>query len=195
MRYPCEIRKVIVSFFLTKYKSLSHPSSWFGILKGFLDCLHNAAVTKLLRHKIFGFENGRNGLLFREERPRVTQEWRWVAENYSGIRSKDSPSESSFCFICAPDTTIADWLDCFIPIPKADAGGDLIIWKNSRLRKALIKGHCCVIADIDSPLPKFAKGRAPSRMRSDLRAICVLTSVEKLESHVSQKKFINFSNK
>jgi hypothetical protein len=127
MRSQCEIREIIVSLFLTKYKSLYHPSSWFGILKCFLDSLHNAAVTKPLRPRIFGFENGRSDLLFGEEWPRFTQERRWAAENSSGIRSKDSPSESSFCFICAPDTRIADWLGCFIPIPESDVGVDLII--------------------------------------------------------------------
>jgi hypothetical protein len=90
MRYPCEIREVIVSLLLIKYKSLYHPSSWFVILKGFLDCFHNSTQTKSLCHKIFGFENGRSGLLFGEEWPRFPQERRWAAENYSRIRSKDS---------------------------------------------------------------------------------------------------------
>jgi hypothetical protein len=71
---------------------------WFAILKWFLDCFHNAAVTKSLRHKIFGFESGRSVLLFGEEWPRFTQERRWAAENYSGIWSKDSPSNSSLPF-------------------------------------------------------------------------------------------------
>jgi hypothetical protein len=180
MRYPCVIREIIVLLFLTKYKSLDHPSNWFGFLKGFLDCLHNDAVTKSQRHKIFGFENRRSGLLFGEEWPRFTQEKCWAAENYSGIRSKDSHSESSFCFICAPDTTIADWLSCFIPLPKADVGGDLIIWKNWRLTKALITEHCCVIAGIDS---------APANVRERSHAVPDASeSACDLRSHILESR-------
>jgi hypothetical protein len=159
MRYPCEIREVIVSLLLEKYRSLYHPLNWFGILKGFLDCFHNSAATKSLSPRIFEFENERSALLFGEEWPRFPQERRWTAENCSGIQSKDSPIGPSFCFICAPDTTIAGWLCCFILVPKADVGGDLIIRKNWRLTKALLKGHCCVIAGIDSP-PAKARERS-----------------------------------
>jgi hypothetical protein len=118
MRYRFETREVNVSLLLTKDRSLYHPSSWFGIVKGFFDCFNNVVVTKSLRHKIFEFEKGRNALRFGEELLRFPQEGRWPADNSSGIRSKYSPTESSFCFICAPDTAIADWLCCFIPFQR-----------------------------------------------------------------------------
>jgi hypothetical protein len=130
MPSECEIPDVVVSVLLIRYRSLFHPSSCFGLLKCFLDRFHNASVMKSLRHKILGFEDGRNALRFRAEWLRFPQERHWPAENYLGIWSKDSPTGSSFCFVCAPDTTIDDWLSCFILVPMADFGCDLIIWKN-----------------------------------------------------------------
>jgi hypothetical protein len=75
-------------------------------------------------------------------------------ENYSGIRSKNSSTESSFCFICAPDTIIADWFGYFIPVPMANISCDLIIWKSRRLTKTFIKRHCFVSVGTNSTSAK-----------------------------------------
>jgi hypothetical protein len=113
---------------------------------------------KSLRHRNFGFENGRNALRFRAEWLRFPQERHWPAENYLGIWSKDSPTGSSFCFIL---------------LPMANFGCDLIIWKNWRLTKAVMKKYCCVIADIDSkPAKSHGRSHAVPEANESARDLC-----------------------
>jgi hypothetical protein len=157
IRYRSEVPEIIVLLLHTKSKSLSQTPNSFAVPKGFLDCFQNAALTESLCRTIFPFENGRKALLFREERFGLTQIWRCYAEYYSGIRTSESAKESSFCFISTPETTIAVWLGRFIPVPKAQPSGGLIIWNNGRLTGAIMKGHYSVTAKIDSATAKVSE--------------------------------------
>jgi MoxR-like ATPase len=97
-----------------------------------------------------------------EEGCGLTQVARLAAEYYGRLHKKSDQGENSFCFICTPETTIADWLGRFILFPKVEAGSDMIIWKNGPLTKAIMKGRCGVIDSIDI---------APAKVSEHLNAV------------------------
>jgi MoxR-like ATPase len=95
-------------------------------------------------------------LLVGEEGSGLTQIARWAAEYYSRI-CDPSHGDSSFCFICTPETTITDWIGRFIPVAKPVAGGDIIVWQHGPLTKAVIEGYCGVMDSIDAAPAKVSE--------------------------------------
>jgi hypothetical protein len=158
MRYPRTVREQISNLLRTEYPSLySDIPNAFRIPTGFPHCFHNAALIETVRHILFALESQRCVLLVEAEGCGLTQVARWAAEYYSKLHKKSRRDDDSFCFICTPETTIADWIGRLIPVPKADVGSDMIIWKNGPLTKAIIKGRCGVIDSIDAAPAKVSE--------------------------------------
>jgi hypothetical protein len=55
-----------------------------------------------------------------------------------------------------------DWIGLLIPVPKAEIGQDIIIWKDEPLTEAVVEGQCGVIDGIES---------APAKMSERLNAL------------------------
>jgi hypothetical protein len=69
MRYPDEVRAVMISLLATKDTSPSCPRNRCVRLEDFRDCFHHGSITEILRGALFAFGNGRGALRIGEERP------------------------------------------------------------------------------------------------------------------------------
>jgi midasin (ATPase involved in ribosome maturation) len=153
MRYPKGIRQQIIDILHREFLVLFQTPTPFEIPADFPKCYHNPTLANALKHIFFAFDNQRSVLLVGEEGSGLTQIARWAADYYSQIRDP-SHTDSSFCFICTPETTITDWIGRFIPVAKPVAGGDLIVWQHGPITKAVIEGYCGVIDSIDAASAK-----------------------------------------
>jgi MoxR-like ATPase len=132
MRYPSDIRESIVKDLRSKYPALHCQSEPYEMPARYPSCFHNKVIQNAVKHILSAFENQRNVLLIGKEGSGLTQIARWSAEYYSGLRDQKQQSNSSFCFVCTPETTISDWIGRYILVPKSD---ESIRWRNGPLTR------------------------------------------------------------
>jgi hypothetical protein len=141
-----------------------HPSS-YSIPPAFPLCSPHPTLAGAPKHIFVAFDVQRSVLLVGQEGCGVTQVSPWAADDCSRQHGVERGSTSSFCFICTPETTITYWIGRFIPVTKAAAGGELIVWQHGRLIKAVVAGHCGAIDCIDAAVGKHPRVNCPLHFR------------------------------
>ena len=96
-------------------------------------------------------KNGKHLLFVGKEEIGLTQIAKWISYYFS-----DNKNEN-FLFVFNPETTVSDLLGRYTPAPQNEESGNIMIWEDGPLTKAIKNGYSCVFTNISSAQTKVAE--------------------------------------
>ena len=151
-RYDKNTFKMIQNILKEKYKDLYKESDNLPDLPpDFPKCFHSETLKQAFLFAKIGIENGKHLLFVGEEEIGLTQIAKWISYYFSENKTEN------FLFVFNPETTVSDLLGRYTPAPQNEESGNIMIWEDGPLTKAIKNGYSCIFTNISSAQTKVAE--------------------------------------
>lgn len=117
-----------------KYEELYQDQTILpDLLSDFPKCFKSNTLKKAFKFAKMGIESGKHLLFIGNEEIGLTQIAKWISYYFSKNK------EENFLFVFTPETTVSDLLGRYIPAPQTKKKGNIMIWEDGPLAKAIKK--------------------------------------------------------
>ena len=151
-RYDKKVYNQMQNILEEKYKDLyKKPGEFPDLPSDFPKCFHSNSLKQAFLFAKIGIENGRHILFVGEEEIGLTQIAKWISYYFSENKNEN------FLFVFNPETTVSDLLGRYTPASQNEESGNIMIWEDGPLTKAIKNGYVCVFTNISSAQTKVAE--------------------------------------
>jgi len=152
-RYEINERKVLLNLLKQNFNRIYKNYSFPNLPNDFPECFENNCLRKVFHFSKIAIDNEKHILFTGKQGSGLTQIAKWISNYFSNSKEKDD----DFLFVLTPESTVADLIGRYIPLPKIENNIDIIKWNDGPLTKAIRNGNSGVLVNLNSAQSKVTE--------------------------------------
>ena len=152
-RYEINERKILLKKLKDNFSSIYKNYPFPNLPEDFPECFENNCLRKVFHFSKIAIDNEKHILFTGKQGSGLTQIAKWISNYFSNSNDKDD----DFLFVLTPESTVADLIGRYIPLPKIENNIDIIKWNDGPLTKAIRNGNSGVLVNLNSAQSKVTE--------------------------------------